>query len=210
MHGLIPCRERSAELLRSYLDRAGRRAPAHARRACSRTSPTRPAAWWQPVFRRIARDCGTGRRRRSPSRGSPNPPLHRSASRRRALSHPEDDRQGARSCRAPRSMPTCEPLGGVAALIQRRRLERIRAILADPRDHRLDLSRSPISTASSATRISAARSAAPSAAARATRAKPPHGQPNRTAANRLAALTGILDSPAHWQVLDGRPARSSC
>jgi AraC-like DNA-binding protein len=31
---------------------------------------------------------------------------------------------------------TCEPLGGVAALIQRRRLERIRAILADPRDHR--------------------------------------------------------------------------
>jgi AraC-like DNA-binding protein len=30
----------------------------------------------------------------------------------------------------------CEPLGGVAALIQRRRLERIRAILADPRDHR--------------------------------------------------------------------------
>ena len=31
---------------------------------------------------------------------------------------------------------TCEPLGGVAALIQRRRLERIRAILTDPRDHR--------------------------------------------------------------------------
>jgi AraC-like DNA-binding protein len=31
---------------------------------------------------------------------------------------------------------TCEPLGGVAALIQRRRLERIRAILADPRDLR--------------------------------------------------------------------------
>jgi AraC-like DNA-binding protein len=30
----------------------------------------------------------------------------------------------------------CEPLGGVAALIQRRRLERIRAILMDPRDHR--------------------------------------------------------------------------
>ena len=30
----------------------------------------------------------------------------------------------------------CEPLGGVAALIQRRRLERIRAILTDPRDHR--------------------------------------------------------------------------
>jgi AraC-like DNA-binding protein len=30
----------------------------------------------------------------------------------------------------------CEPLGGVAAFIQRRRLDRIHAILADPRDHR--------------------------------------------------------------------------
>jgi AraC-like DNA-binding protein len=30
----------------------------------------------------------------------------------------------------------CEPLGGVAAMIQRRRLERIRASLADPTDHR--------------------------------------------------------------------------
>jgi AraC-like DNA-binding protein len=30
----------------------------------------------------------------------------------------------------------CEPLGGVAALIQRRRLDHIRAILSDPRDHR--------------------------------------------------------------------------
>jgi AraC-like DNA-binding protein len=30
----------------------------------------------------------------------------------------------------------CEPFGGVAALIQRRRLDRIRAILADPRDGR--------------------------------------------------------------------------
>jgi AraC-like DNA-binding protein len=31
---------------------------------------------------------------------------------------------------------TCEPFGGVVALIQRRRLERIRAILSDPRDPR--------------------------------------------------------------------------
>jgi AraC-like DNA-binding protein len=30
----------------------------------------------------------------------------------------------------------CEPVGGVAALIQRRRLDRVRAILTDPRDHR--------------------------------------------------------------------------
>jgi len=30
----------------------------------------------------------------------------------------------------------CEPVGGVAAFIQKRRLERVHAILADPRDHR--------------------------------------------------------------------------
>jgi AraC-like DNA-binding protein len=31
----------------------------------------------------------------------------------------------------------CEPMGGVAAFIQKRRLQRIHAILADPREHRL-------------------------------------------------------------------------